>query len=115
MNETVWAHLHNRGLTPGQLALSKVGHDQGRVYLVVAVDGSFADCVDGKHRTLGNPKRKRVKHLRQLGAIDAFEPGWRETLEQMHDPGQQNAYIRQLIISHPGWQPDRPDNAQILS
>jgi hypothetical protein len=108
MNETVWAHLHNRGLTAGQLALSKAGHDRGRIYLVVAVEGSFADCVDGNHRLIDHPKRKRVKHLRSLGDVESFEPEWRKTLDQMHDPGQQNAYIRHLIIHHPGWQPDQP-------
>ena len=50
----------------GSLVQSKKGHDLGRVYLVVDIDGTFAMCVDGKFRVLENPKKKRLKHLQDL-------------------------------------------------
>lgn len=50
----------------GSLVQSKKGHDLGRVYLVVSTDSTFAMCVDGKFRGLGNPKKKRLKHLQDL-------------------------------------------------
>lgn len=47
----------------GELVSSSQGHDEGRKYLVVNIEGDFAYCVDGKYRPLNNPKKKRIKHL----------------------------------------------------
>lgn len=47
----------------GGLVSSLQGHDEGRKYLVIKIDGDFAYCVDGKYRPLNNPKKKRLKHL----------------------------------------------------
>lgn len=99
---TVFAAMLAKGCTPGQLVQSKAGHDQGRIYLIVQVEGNFAACVDGDYRPLDRPKRKRVSHLRRLGEL---APGWREQLEAQADPGQQNALVRRLIHEHPGWNP----------
>jgi len=45
------------------LVSSLCGHDAGRKYLVVGLEGEFAYCVDGVYRLLNNPKKKRLKHL----------------------------------------------------
>ena len=50
----------------GGLVSSLQGHDEGRKYLVIKIDGDFAYCVDGKYRPLDNPKKKRLKHLSSL-------------------------------------------------
>lgn len=47
----------------GGLVSSLQGHDKGRKYLVVKIDGDFAYCVDGKFKPINNPKKKRLKHL----------------------------------------------------
>ncbi|MDE6397747.1 MAG: RNA-binding protein [Clostridiales bacterium] len=49
-----------------------MGHDTDRPYVVVAVvSGDFVLCADGKYRTLGNPKQKRIKHLKTCGVSEA--------------------------------------------
>ena len=45
------------------IVFSLAGHDNGREYVVLKTDDSFAWLVDGKTRKLTNPKRKKLKHL----------------------------------------------------
>lgn len=40
------------------------GHDVGRIYVVVKIEGEFAYLCDGDYRTFDNPKKKRIKHLK---------------------------------------------------
>ena len=51
-------------LYKGSVVCSLLGHDKGRMYLVVKLDGDFAYVVDGKFRLKDNPKKKRIKHLK---------------------------------------------------
>ena len=39
------------------------GHDKGRKYIVVDVQGEFAYVCDGEYRTKNKLKKKRIKHL----------------------------------------------------
>ena len=48
----------------GSVVYSNKGHDDGRVYVVLKLDGEFAYVADGRIRTKTNPKKKRLKHLR---------------------------------------------------
>ncbi len=50
----------------GCIVSSLKGHDTGRIYVVVSVEGEFAYLVDGKYRLLNNPKKKRLKHLHDM-------------------------------------------------
>ena len=51
----------------GTIVKSLKGHDEGRVYAVVATAGEdFVLLCDGKYRKLDNPKQKRVRHLEVL-------------------------------------------------
>ncbi|NCB48299.1 MAG: hypothetical protein EOM55_01520 [Clostridia bacterium] len=43
---------------------SKKGHDAGRLYLIIRIEGEFAFVCDGKYRLLSKPKKKRLTHLR---------------------------------------------------
>ncbi|MCL2255236.1 MAG: hypothetical protein FWC11_00050 [Firmicutes bacterium] len=48
----------------GQIVISTMGHDRGRMYLVTKViDHEFVEIVDGQYRKRKNPKKKRFKHL----------------------------------------------------
>lgn len=47
----------------GMLARSKAGHDEGRVYVIMDTDDAYVYLVDGKLRTLQNPKKKKKKHV----------------------------------------------------
>lgn len=53
----------------GGLVSSLQGHDEGRTYIVIKIEGNFAYCVDGKYRPLNNPKKKRIKHLSNLHKV----------------------------------------------
>ncbi|MGE5558890.1 MAG: RNA-binding protein [Bacillota bacterium] len=52
-------------LRPGQLVYSTQGRDRGQAYLVYqnVAKTNFVLLVDGKKRTLKNPKKKNIKHL----------------------------------------------------
>ena len=50
----------------GSLVQSSKGHDLGRIYVVTKFSQEFAFCVDGEYRMLDNPKKKRIKHLKNL-------------------------------------------------
>ena len=47
----------------GMLAKSKAGHDNGKTYVIYGVDDTYVYLVDGKHRTIENPKKKKRKHI----------------------------------------------------
>ena len=47
----------------GKFATSKAGHDQSKLYVIVAEEGDFVYVCDGKCRTIDKPKKKRKKHI----------------------------------------------------
>ena len=47
----------------GMLAKSKAGHDKGQVYVIYNVDETYVYLVDGKNKTIENPKKKKKKHI----------------------------------------------------
>lgn len=47
----------------GMFAISKAGHDKGRMYLIVREEETTVYLADGKIRTLENPKKKKKKHV----------------------------------------------------
>lgn len=47
----------------GMFAISKAGHDKGKMYLVVGEDAATVDLSDGRIRMLDNPKKKKKKHV----------------------------------------------------
>ena len=49
---------------PGRIVRSKAGRDEGKYFIVIALEGDeFALVADGDRRGMEKPKRKRVKHL----------------------------------------------------
>lgn len=57
----------------GTIVESRMGHDSGRTYIVMAVvDPMFVLLVDGKYHTLEKPKLKRVKHVKAIGESDVL-------------------------------------------
>ena len=56
--------MKDYNLKTGDVAISRAGHDAGRVYLVIKIVGEdFCLVTDGRLRKLDNPKMKRFKHL----------------------------------------------------
>lgn len=54
----------------GRFVTSKAGHDKCKLFVIIKADSEYVYLVDGKTRTLNNPKRKKVKHIQLLNAID---------------------------------------------
>ena len=55
-------------IKPGIVAISRMGRDKGRVFVVLCeVDADFVLVADGRTRPLAKPKRKRRKHLMAVG------------------------------------------------
>lgn len=52
----------------GNIVESRMGHDRGRLYVIIALEEDFALVADGKRRRTDSPKRKRLKHLRYAAA-----------------------------------------------
>ena len=49
-----------------QLAVSLAGHDKGKLYAIVREENGEAFLADGRIRTLENPKKKNLKHIRRI-------------------------------------------------
>lgn len=47
----------------GKLAISKSGHDKGRLYVIIREEETDIYLADGKIRTVDRPKRKNKKHI----------------------------------------------------
>lgn len=54
----------------GYLAYSIAGHDKDTVYLIIKEENEFVWLVDGRIRTLNNPKRKNKKHIQVIKKQD---------------------------------------------
>lgn len=60
-------------MTSGSIVLSLAGRDKGRLHMVKAHNGEFAEIADGKWRKIQTPKRKKLKHLRSMPEFGAFD------------------------------------------
>ncbi len=47
----------------GKVVRSKAGRDEGRMFVVTALDGDFVYVADGDTHKIETQKRKRIKHL----------------------------------------------------
>ena len=45
---------------------SIAGKDKGKLFYCIGTDGVYLELVNGKDRTLENPKRKKYKHVRKV-------------------------------------------------
>lgn len=53
----------------GMVVRSKAGHDKGSFFVAVKTENDFAYIIDGKSRTLENPKKKKQKHLSPTSTV----------------------------------------------
>lgn len=47
----------------GMYAISLAGHDKGQMYVIIKEENEYVFLADGYIRTLGNPKKKKKKHI----------------------------------------------------
>ena len=65
----------------GMLAASKAGHDKGKIFVIVAFDGSGCYLSDGISRTVEKPKKKNLKHLQPI-KVEVKKPISNETVKE---------------------------------
>ena len=51
----------------GEIVRPLKGHDEGKLHYVFETEGDFLYLVDGKHRRVEAPKKKRRKHVTSEG------------------------------------------------
>lgn len=54
----------------GTLAFSKAGRDKNKLFVIINEESEYVYLVDGKNRTLNNPKRKNKKHIQGIHFIE---------------------------------------------
>lgn len=47
----------------GMFAVSKAGHDQGQMYVILKAEGDMVELADGRLKTVSSPKKKKLKHI----------------------------------------------------
>lgn len=89
--------IKNEGFSRGTIVRSKAGHDKHELFIVLRVEDGFAYLADGRSRPYEKPKKKRLIHLRPLGALAV--PDALDQIGRLGDAGQRNAALRKLLIN----------------
>lgn len=50
----------------GQLAISRFGHDKGRIYVILKEEADSVFLADGRLKSLEKPKKKNKKHIQVI-------------------------------------------------
>ena len=50
-------------ISQGMFARSLAGHDAGKLYMIWRAEEDLLYLIDGKNRTIENPKKKKRKHV----------------------------------------------------
>ena len=58
----------------GTVVFSVAGHDKGKLYVVVFVEGENVFLCDGKTKLLSKPKKKKQKHIAATGEYIDLSP-----------------------------------------
>ncbi len=61
----------------GTIVKSLAGHDKGTHFIVLWSDNEYAIIADGKRKTIEKPKKKKLKHLKEIGVtadLSAYNP-----------------------------------------
>ena len=58
-------------ISKADIIVSMAGRDKGGLFYVLRVEDGYAYLVNGKQRTMDNPKRKKLRHLRFAARIDS--------------------------------------------
>lgn len=56
-------------IRPGSIVRPTAGQDQDRYFVVQSVEGCWVQLSDGKKRKLEHPKRKKLCHIQETGAV----------------------------------------------
>ncbi len=61
------------------LAYSLAGHDRGKLYVILSIEGDMAYLTDGRLRLIDRPKKKKLKHLQVV------KKNFRQVLTEVHE------------------------------
>ncbi|MBP7401851.1 MAG: hypothetical protein KBA30_04485 [Clostridia bacterium] len=91
------------GILPeGNVVLALTGRDRGGWFLTVAPQsGTMLYLADGAARTAARPKKKNIRHVRDLGRPEDADDVLRK-LRDIRDEGWRNAEIRACIERYRG-------------
>ena len=53
-------------LSIADVVMSTAGRDAGKLFYVISLDDTYLTLVNGKDRTMENPKRKKRKHANKV-------------------------------------------------
>ena len=53
----------------GQMALSDAGHDRGKLYVILEVQGESVLVADGLNKTVEKPKKKNIRHVDRKSVV----------------------------------------------
>jgi ribosomal protein L14E/L6E/L27E len=53
----------------GNIIISKVGRDKGKIFIVVKIEKGYVYLADGKLRKIQNPKKKKIKHVQPTNKV----------------------------------------------
>ena len=57
----------------GSVVRATAGRDDGSLFAVTGIDGSFCTIADGKSRKLAHPKRKNRRHIALTSSVINIE------------------------------------------
>ena len=55
----------------GQMVLADAGHDRGKLYVILEIQGENLLIADGIRKTVEKPKKKNICHVRRMNYIDS--------------------------------------------
>jgi len=84
----------------GDIVISINGRDAGKRFLVITVEDSYSQIVNGKTRRLEKPKRKKHKHLKPEGKTDSL------TIEKIKEKKLTNNETRKILAQYERSAPD---------
>ncbi len=70
---------------------AQAGHDAGKCYVIFQMDEEYVYLVDGKIKTLKNPKKKKIKHIKILQQFD------QSLMEKMKEQTVRDEEIKRAI------------------
>ena len=73
-----------------EFAKSLSGHDKNQYYLVIKNEADFLFLVNGKNRSLENPKKKNEKHVQIIKRLP-------KEIEEILEAEQSNLTIKKAI------------------
>lgn len=56
----------------GDIVLSKAGRDKGNYFVIMSLEGMFAQICDGDLHKTDGPKKKKLKHLKSMESCSEY-------------------------------------------